>query len=456
MIENLPAGTYTVQETAAGKGLDAYEQNPVSIGLQLTGTGNQTATFTNTFKRGKGNLYLEKELVAATGFNPSELPKDTIFSFTITLTKDVPENMKVQVAYNGGTAQEVTVTGGSLTVEMKADENVTITGLPVGKYRITEVTIPSYANQFALKKNGSWAEQPTMSTADGALYLDVTVTTDKTTEVKCTNIYPVDRAELILQKLVTKEYERDTLPNDSFVFTVKLAEEDLNSYSYTVYKQDGTVVNHAIATVSEENTFQITLYAGQYAVVQDMPVCNYTVTETADSQDYNVSYQVYQSETGETASTAVNTSGGVIDSGDAHSMTRTFTAGKTDTVVFTNQYKKHLTNLTIDRDNAADSEQVFVYDVVNADDPTGAVITVTVVGNGETTIFDLPYGDYTVTQRNDWSWRYGDKSQEVTLAEKNNEEGQAAKVVFDDSASAKWLDGLSQLIRNICPGGGAG
>ncbi|MBE6967119.1 MAG: hypothetical protein E7444_01585 [Ruminococcaceae bacterium] len=459
LIEKLPAGTYTVQETAAEaeKGLECYNQNPTSgkvEDLQLTGTGGRTASFTNTFKRGKGDLYLEKKLVAATGFNPGELPEGTKFSFTIALSEGILDDVKVQVAYNGGAAQEVTLNDGALTVQMEADEHVTITGLPVGKYRITEATVPSYANKFALKDGEAWVEQPSTSTVDGAMYLDVIVTTDQMTEVKCTNTYPVDRAELVLQKLVTKEYDRDTLPNDSFMFTVTLDEEDREQYSYVIYNQDGTVYAENTAAVNGDNAFTITLKAGQYAVVPDMPVCGYTVTESADPQHYNMRYQVYQTETGDTASTVVDTSSEVIASGNTGSMERTFAAGKTDTVVFTNQYKRHLTNLTIDRDAAADPEQVFVYEVKN--NTTGDIITVTVVGNGETTIYDLPYGDYTVTQQNDWSWRYQDESHTVTLSADNNQEGQAAKVVFNGSSSAKWLDGFSQLIRNIYSGGGAG
>jgi len=121
--------------------------------------------------------------VAATGFNPGELPQGTKFIFTIALTEDIPDSVKVRVAYNGGAAQEVTLNDGALTVQMEADEYVTIIGLPVGKYRITEATIPSYANQFALKDDGAWVAQPSTSTVDGAMYLDVMVMTDQMTEV---------------------------------------------------------------------------------------------------------------------------------------------------------------------------------------------------------------------------------------------------------------------------------
>ena len=455
-VLDIPIGEYTVTEimnedtkayyTTTANGANGYSANVTLTVDSLTGTVN----FVNAFKRTKGNLYLEKVLVEAPGFNSNELPTDTEFSFTIQLADDVPNSMDVQVSYSNGTVHQVTTINGSLTVNLKAGENVTITGLPVGEYRITEATIPSYANKFALKVNDAWVEQPVTS-AGGSMYLDVTVQTNKTTEVLCTNTYPVDRAELVIQKLVTREYDKDTLPDDSFVFTVKLAETDLHQYSYTVYNQNSSVYAEHTVTVDGENAFEITLKAGQYAVVPNMPVCGYTITESEESQNYNVSYQVYQTETGETASNTVDTSGAVSASGNASSLGRTFAAGKTDIVVFTNQYKKHVTNLTIDRNNAADSEQVFVYDVVNKNGDL--MITVTVVGNGETTIYDLPYDDYTVTQRNDWSWRYKDAASKVTLSAGNNQEGNAAKVTFNGSAITKWLDGLSQWIRNICAGG---
>ena len=44
-------------------------------------------------------------------------------------------------------------------------------------------------------------------------------------------------------------------------------------------------------------------------------------------------------------------------------------------------------------------------------------LTVTVHGNGKTTIAELPVGEYTVTELTDWSWRYRPKNgeQPITL-----------------------------------------
>jgi len=62
-------------------------------------------------------------------------------------------------------------------------------------------------------------------------------------------------------------------------------------------------------------------------------------------------------------------------------------------------------DLTIVRQGAPDDNQMFVYKVTNGTDLT---IWVTIMGNDSTTIHDLPFGNYTITQENDWSWRYGD------------------------------------------------
>ena len=98
--------------------------------------------------------------------------------------------------------------------------------------------------------------------------------------------------------------------------------------------------------------------------------------------------------------------------------------------------------LTVDRTSTDDPQRVFVYEI--RDNQTGAVITVTVVGGGETTIPDMPLGDYTVTQKNDWSWRHSDNA---TTKEHNNTAG--TTYAFGGGASGKWLDGVSELHKNV-------
>ena len=116
------------------------------------------------------------------------------------------------------------------------------------------------------------------------------------------------------------------------------------------------------------------------------------------------------------------------------------TRNKTHRVEFKNEFLTQ--DLTITRKNVSDPDQVFVYQVRR--EGTDEVYTVTVRGADSTTIYSLPLGVYTVTQMNDWSWRYGDISQEVSLNENS-----FAEVTFgDDVTLTRWLDGCSNRIRN--------
>ena len=103
-------------------------------------------------------------------------------------------------------------------------------------------------------------------------------------------------------------------------------------------------------------------------------------------------------------------------------------------------------SLTIVRENGEDDEsngtQVFVYKIAAVNDP-GYVLYVTIRGNGIVTIKDLPCREYTVTQQNDWSWRYEDAVQSVTV------ENDGSIVTFREAAVKKtWLNGNSKRISN--------
>lgn len=103
-------------------------------------------------------------------------------------------------------------------------------------------------------------------------------------------------------------------------------------------------------------------------------------------------------------------------------------------------------SLTIVRENGendeSNGEQVFVYKVQAVSDPD-YVLYVTIHGNGSVTINDLPCREYTVTQQNDWSWRYEDTKQSVTV------EKDGSTVRFTKKAVKEtWLNGNSQRISN--------
>lgn len=98
-------------------------------------------------------------------------------------------------------------------------------------------------------------------------------------------------------------------------------------------------------------------------------------------------------------------------------------------------------NLTIVRENA-EQGQVFVYAVQNVE--TGEAIYVSIVGNNQITVCDLPMGEYIITQQNDWSWRYDDSAQSV---DHQNVDGTI--ITFGGSSKTEqWLSGSSRLEKN--------
>lgn len=97
---------------------------------------------------------------------------------------------------------------------------------------------------------------------------------------------------------MTKEYDRDVLPDTDFLFTVTLAEPDVDSYKYKIYDADGGVVTEGTLAAADKKVFTVRLKAGQYAVIPGMPVCGYSVVETVSIADYKPGYAVYVSDTG--------------------------------------------------------------------------------------------------------------------------------------------------------------
>lgn len=145
-----------------------------------------------------------------------------------------------------------------------------------------------------------------------------------------------------------------------------------------------------------------------------------------------------------------------------------------DNVLEVTYYAKFsIGSLRIIRENA-EPGQVFVYEVKDAN---GNIMYVSVVigedGTGTTEIVNASFGDnnagldYTVTQLNDWSWRYKDENevgkQSISITQTHKEtEGlhgaQNVTTVFRFPVEQKgekpyWLNGNSAVIENIYGGG---
>lgn len=112
-----------------------------------------------------------------------------------------------------------------------------------------------------------------------------------------------------------------------------------------------------------------------------------------------------------------------------------------NSVTYYAKFEPGKAKLTIERTNA-EAGQVYVYEVRNI--VTGETIYVTIVGGGQTTIHDLFFGEYTITQQNDWSWRYNDPVQTVI-----HEKIEGTTVEFGVGLSKElWLNGNSELKKN--------
>ena len=115
---------------------------------------------------------------------------------------------------------------------------------------------------------------------------------------------------------------------------------------------------------------------------------------------------------------------------------------ETQSNIFYAKFVQKVGDFTISRANADEATQVFVYEVKNT--KTQESIEVTITGNGSVTIHDLPLGEYVVTQKGDWSWRYTDEARTCTHDDVNGSSTNFNKTV----QNPYWLNGISALIKN--------
>lgn len=115
-------------------------------------------------------------------------------------------------------------------------------------------------------------------------------------------------------------------------------------------------------------------------------------------------------------------------------------------------YDPTLTTLTIQKQGCEniDENQTFLFHVKGSStDPNTKDIdlTVTVHGNGQTTVTDLPVGDYIITEESGWSWRYTPQSggeRKVTVGA-----GGLTVQYQNDRTETQWLDGDNYSVNHF-------
>jgi hypothetical protein len=102
------------------------------------------------------------------------------------------------------------------------------------------------------------------------------------------------------------------------------------------------------------------------------------------------------------------------------------------------KFELDIADLTITKSGweSIDENQSFIFTVTG---PNGFTLDVVIHGNGSVTIKDLLIGQYTVTEKENWSWRYGSASdQDIELTTNN-----AQNIVRFEAKRGTfyWLDG---------------
>ena len=294
----------------------------------------------------------------------------------------------------------------SLTLELYDGLSATIRDLPPCGYSVTE-------QDYSAQKFGTGWKTATTGYL-GGLQVDGK---NPVSLVECVNRYNVTTGELHITKNVAKSYERDTLPDAVFSFTVDPVGDIVLTGSYTVTvgsqtkevpAKDNKLTVQIPFTKAELSGLRVNDTVTKTARIQGLPFGSYTITETKNT-DYIQSSLVQSAE--------------VI--------------GTPTNVVFTNTYWQHLGEITLKK----------VVSNTEAKDPVlvritgeGLEMTIPVVPGTPVTIYDLPLGNaYTVTELVDWNWRYkpgGSTTVVVTLTKEYPEKD----VTFtNELVNEKWL-----------------
>ena len=453
-FENVPVGSYTVEEEdySARGYKSSFVVNSVekgeghSVDVQVDRGETRTVECINHFP--VGHLQIEKTVTKE--FFGTEWNGHT-FTFTVertTADRPLIDGNKYDV-YEGETKVDTaTVTGGKLQVTItfnktdaaKLDEKserdaavirtIEIRNLPAGTYKVTE------------KADDDYVQTPVDRVVDG---LEIPAETNPVAQFANELIRP--KGALSLSKeLVAADGYTGELPQDTeftFTFEATLLPPPDGEYEVEYKDKNGNDVPSMPKTVKmEDGKFTIQIKAGQTVTIENLPIDTYRITEATVPRMANAFYHNGSAVPAE------------IEKDSAGNLCTQIPvpAGGTAAVHCVNTYPVDNADLTIIH-KSAEPGQIFVYEVKNT--ITNVIITVTVTagndGNGSTTIVDLPFGSYTVTQKNDWSWRYREEASDAVKTVVHSSGN--TTVEFAQTWIDYWLGGCSNLFKNIFRGG---
>ncbi|MBQ3587132.1 MAG: hypothetical protein II977_01060, partial [Oscillospiraceae bacterium] len=251
----VPAGAYKVEETAKGS---AYSYTTTSTGEtgSITATGNPVAAFINTIE--KGSLTVTKHVEVKEELNKP----DAGFEFTVKVTG------AQQLIYTIGAGAAVTVNGDTATFTLKDGETATFSEIFAGaSYTVTEAT---------------YADYTTTKTGDSGI-----ITANATAKTVFTNT--LNTGSLEISKTVTG-VDGFAIPDTEFQFNVTI--NGTGTLPVEITHIDNTTSTSTMTFVASPNNATkgvgtINLKHGEKAVIANVPVGEYLVTETFDSAYYS-------------------------------------------------------------------------------------------------------------------------------------------------------------------------
>lgn len=132
-----------------------------------------------------------------------------------------------------------------------------------------------------------------------------------------------------------------------------------------------------------------------------------------------------------TAENGCNYQGGVVNANDAN---------RVNFIVHIKTFDLTITKVgtnAIDHDNSAE-RQSYIFHVTG---PNNFKMDVVICGDGSKTIKNLPVGDYTITEEENWSWRYDANASSYSVTAADIIQGNATVTVENTRTNPYWLNG---------------
>ena len=311
-FSNVPSGhTYTLTETVVPEGYTGVAPIPVTVSY---GTASATVDDKELNdgvlinNANTGSLTISKTVTADTGLTAP----DKEFTFTVNFNGE--DTLSGNFTYTQNGEKKAVQDGGTIT--LKANESVTITGIPVGTaYTVTETDIPDGFTVQAESYSGKIvSETSTAAFTNTYSAEDVILDGDDPTNGK-----------LLVQKKISG---RDWLEDDSFTFTIAAAQGSpkgtpLPTSTSINLTEENSTAGFGNITYTAPGTYTYTVQEdgeSNNGLTYDDTV--YTVTVTVEDNHQGALYVdsvTYKTEDGNYSNEDYTTNGGML-------FTNTYTA----------------------------------------------------------------------------------------------------------------------------------